>query len=1179
MPNKSNGLFIKLSQLSRKCVRIAIFLNHNRKQAVELTKKGFRLWRDRGLAELLKRFDRINNDTPQDIHIKKLVYQVSRSNFLQALKPINQVSIDIEGDNIVLCASGNDPYMETAPLNLGEGERYWLKMTMDFPEPTSFQLFFQRPDEIYNEADSKIVSVQSGRSRIILELPDPGTIEKIRIDPGVTPGRYILYDFFIIIPHSSQEQVPAVYSFNTQLPSLPKVDRYEAWLQVNTWNEKRERHLRQRLHTFKDALPRISVVVPVYNPDAEFLTKMIASVTNQVYENWELCLADDCSSDPSVLQVLRDAECLDSRIRVVYRTENSGISEATNAAATIATGEFLAFMDHDDELTPDALAEIALYIARNPETDFVYSDDDKIDVTGRRYDPQFKHDWSPELLVTHNYINHMTAIRRDLFQQLGGLRSEFDTSQDHDLALRATEKSRHVGHIPQIIYHWRSTPNSGASRGDSKAGVFEIHRKVVKSACERRRLKCEVYTPEWAKVNGNVLSSLRFPDQGPSVTIVIPTKNRWELLKNCLTSLRKTTYKNYNVIIIDNGSDDKSTLDFLSKLDLTVLRIPSPKNRFNFSYINNEAVKRIETEFILFMNNDIEVIEPGWLSQMVGYGQINGVGAVGAKLLYPDATVQHAGIVHGVVRGLPDHAMRGLMANDPGYTLLGKVTRNCTAVTAACLLTRRELFLRLGAFNQDDFAVQYNDVDYCLRLEAEGYRSVVSAESLLVHHEEASRCSEKYCLEENLNYLVKYRCREDKYYSPHLLKESKPCFKIVPRLVCSGVRRPIRVLFFTHNLNYEGAPLVLLEAALALKEREVIEPEVVSLVDGPLRNVYEASGVKVTIVKNGPGELLSLNEFLAATSELETLIRDEKIELVYANTVQTWHGIHAARNMRIPSIWNIHESEPLQTYFQDLPSDLIAKKLESFGYPYRVIFGSLSTQLGWSELETKYNFMWLHNVIKTEEISEERKLWDRISVRDSLGINSEEVALLCLGTVCERKGQQDILEALNKLSEDVRNKIKVFIVGISDIPGTESYINQLQKTLDAFSPEMKTRVKLLPSTPQIFRYYVAADIFLCTSRIECFPRVTQLAMAHGLPIITTPVFGLSEQIWNGVNGSFYDPGDVRTLAREIEKLIRNEKIRNEMAQKSQLVLSSMPSFDEMIDEMGQIILEAYMSGS
>ncbi len=515
---------------------------------------------------------------------------------------------------------------------------------------------------------------------------------------------------------------------------------YDDWLRANRWTHKRQQSLRQRLQASPHPLRRISVVMPVYNPPVKWLDRAIQSVHDQVYTNWELCIADDCSTSPEVRPLLEKWARTDPRIKVTYREQNGHISLATNSAADLASGDFLALLDHDDELSPDALGEVALKLAQDDSIDLLYSDDDKIDEAGRRYGPQFKGDYSPEHLLSCMCFCHLLVIRRSLFLDLGGMRCGFEGSQDHDLALRAVERARKVEHLPMVLYHWRAIAGSTALGGSEKPACISAGGAAIQESLTRRGSAGTVFQPNWAAAISLSVHECDFPDDGPEVLLIIPTRNKASVLQRCMQSLTTTTYHNYRVLIVDNESDEPATLDYLRSLQVETLRLACPDGRFNYAYLNNRAVEHAQAQYVLLLNNDVEVIEPRWLSRMMGHAQVRGVGAVGARLLFPDMKVQHAGIVHsGYHVNQPCHVFKGFPPNDPGYMHMGRCTRNVAAVTAACMLTPRALFLEIGGLDETRFKVAFNDVDYGYRLVQAGYRNVYCASAELKHYESVSR--------------------------------------------------------------------------------------------------------------------------------------------------------------------------------------------------------------------------------------------------------------------------------------------------------------------------------------------------------------------------------------------------------------------------------------------------------
>lgn len=954
----------------------------------------------------------------------------------------------------------------------------------------------------------------------------------------------------------------------------PPTNPYDAWRAVNRWTPGAERILRNRLAAAGRTLPKISVVMPVHNPPVPYLQAAIASVRNQVYDDWELCIADDKSTDPQVGQVLRQWAERDRRIKLIFRPENGHISRATNTAAELASGDFLLFLDHDDELTADALGEIALYVADHPDTDFVYSDSDKIDVDGRFYDVEFKPDFSPELLLSYMYFTHVCAVRRDLYHKIGGTRPGFEGSQDHDLALRATEQARHVGHVPMVLYHWRAAAGSTATNGAAKPESFIAGRNAVQEAMFRRGMQATVCQPDWAQAGGLGIYSADFPDEGPSVTILIPTKNGLATLKKCLSSLEKTTYRNYQVLIIDNDSDDPATQQFLTQTSHRVLRV-STDGRFNFAALNNRAAEAVDSDLILLLNNDTEVIDGKWLSRMVGYSRATGVGAVGARLLYPDGRVQHAGIIHGIHQGLAGHAFKLAPRWDNGYLSHARLCRNYSAVTAACLLTPRKLFLEQGGLDERQFSVAYNDVDYCYKLVDRGYRCVYVAGAELLHHEGLSRGFGD-CPEETAAFRQKYGRRRDPYYSPHLSTDDER-FRIQPRRLPRTPVPTIRTCIFSHMLNLTGAPLAQYEATCALARDRVIEPVVACVPDGPLRQWYEKAGAQVHVLGTHPltPALVRAEAYEPAMNELGRRMKEQwKVDLVYANTLDTAFAVDAASRAGIPVIWNIHESEGWRAFFGRWGMSLAQKCLACFSKPYRVIFPCDATRRVYAAWNSAHNFTTVRNPPDLTRLCQASQAWSRDSARQSLQIEESDLVLLNVGSLCARKGQLDLVQVLSRLPWWLRTRVRCFLVGEQADP----YTNQVRHAVAALGAELAKRLTLVDQTSDVARYYKAADVFVCSSRIECYPRVTQEAMAMGLPIVCTPVFGLAEQVRDGTCGIHYWPGNLEQLAGALVKLAADAPLRHTMARRAPLVLKGLGSFEQSVDQFAQICREAYLSG-
>ncbi|WP_439566229.1 glycosyltransferase family 2 protein [Gloeocapsopsis crepidinum] len=430
--------------------------------------------------------------------------------------------------------------------------------------------------------------------------------------------------------------------------AAPYQEQYARWLSKNFPRAADLKKMAETVEIFPYR-PAISIIMPVYNPPEQFLQAAIASVLEQVYPYWELCIADDASTKPYVKSVLEEYASKDARIKVVFRAENGHISQASNSALELATGEFVALLDHDDCLTPDALYEVALLLNRHPEADMIYSDEDKIDTQNRLKDPFFKPEWCPDSFLSRMYTCHLGTYRRSLIEQIGGFRVGYEGSQDYDLVLRLTEKTANIFHIPKILYHWRIHPESTAAGVASVKSYAQLAaEKAIAEALTRRNEPGKVTgIPEFP---GNY--SVRYEiSHYKRVSIIIPTRNLGNILNKCLESIfQKSTYPNYEVIVIDNGSTEVKTLNIISQwleqqpehFKCYPLDVP-----FNYSQLNNYAASKAEGDYLLFLNNDTEVVTPDWIEAMVEQAQRSSIGAVGALLLYPDNSIQHAGVVLG----------------------------------------------------------------------------------------------------------------------------------------------------------------------------------------------------------------------------------------------------------------------------------------------------------------------------------------------------------------------------------------------------------------------------------------------------------------------------------------------------------------------------------------------------
>jgi glycosyltransferase involved in cell wall biosynthesis len=530
-----------------------------------------------------------------------------------------------------------------------------------------------------------------------------------------------------------------------------------------------------------NVLPKISVIMPVYNPTLNILEQTIQSIRNQWYPYWELCIADDCSSNQAVRDLIEQYQKEDDRIISVFRQKNGHISAASNSAIELATGEYIALLDQDDLLHPLALFWNAKEINSNPDVALIYSDEDKIDTEGKRKEPYFKSDFNYDLFLCQNMISHLGVYKTSVIKEIGGFREGLEGSQDYDLALRVIEKLHpvQIRHIPRVLYHWRIHSKSTASSVDAKPYARTAAIRAVKEHLDRKKVNATVTVAKDAPIYNRVQYTL--PDPLPSVEIIVPTRDRADLLKTCIESvLEKTTYQNYSITVIDNGSQKPETFDLFKQWAgnplVSITHDPSP---FNYSRLNNRAAEASKADYICLLNNDVEVISHEWLTEMISHAAQPDVGAVGARLWYPNRTLQHGGVIIGL-RGVAGHSHKHIPNKNAGYFGRACLQQSFSAVTGACMVIHRQLYLDVGGLNQNQLTVAFNDIDFCLKLREKGLRNIWTPYAELYHHESISRGYEdtrekKARFQKECSYMKKkwdHIIRYDPAYNPNLTLES-----------------------------------------------------------------------------------------------------------------------------------------------------------------------------------------------------------------------------------------------------------------------------------------------------------------------------------------------------------------------------------------------------------------------
>mgnify|MGYP001180885996 CR=1 FL=1 len=594
----------------------------------------------------------------------------------------------------------------------------------------------------------KIVSAlrRVGRSHpIIAPLPLPNT-PQVRSDLDTTG-----------IAHP--EHIDTYAQWVEEFDTIDDIDRLCMYEEIGRWKVQ----------------PLLSIIMPVYNPPIDMLREAIESIRSQVYFNWELCIADDASTDHRVRLFLEQSAKSDHRIKVTYRTENGHISKASNSALDMAGGQFIVLMDNDDLIAEHALFWVAKTINSYPGAGIIYSDEDKVDEQGLRSNPYFKTDWNPYLFRSHNMICHLGVYRRELVEKAGRFRVGMEGSQDYDLALRCVEQvdAAQIIHIPRVLYHWRMHAGSTAMSTGEKPYALPAGQRALDEHLRRSGIAGHVELLDF----GMYRVHYHLPKEKPLVSLIIPTRNAHGLVKQCVESIRhKTLYSNYEIILVDNGSDDPQSLQYFEMLSrLTGVTVLRDDGEFNYSSLNNNAVEHAKGELIGLINNDIEVINPEWLDEMVSLALQPNAGAIGARLWYPDERLQHGGVIMGPLT-LAGHAHKMLPRGHHGYFGRASLIQNMSAVTAACLVVKKSVFQEVGGLNAKDLKIAFNDVDLCLKIMQAGYQNIWTPNADLYHHESATRGFEdtpekiKRFISEVEYMQNKWRAiiKHDPYYNPNL---------------------------------------------------------------------------------------------------------------------------------------------------------------------------------------------------------------------------------------------------------------------------------------------------------------------------------------------------------------------------------------------------------------------------
>jgi GT2 family glycosyltransferase/glycosyltransferase involved in cell wall biosynthesis len=888
--------------------------------------------------------------------------------------------------------------------------------------------------------------------------------------------------------------------------------------------------------------PKISLLVPVLNTPANFLEEMFSSVAKQTYQNWELCLVDAGSTEVETLQVLDSWVARERRIRFERLAANLGIAENTNRALKLATGDFIACLDHDDLLAPFALYEIARAISGSPAAEILYSDEDRWSEKGRRHAPFFKPEWSPELLYSCMYLGHLTVYRRDLVDALGGFRNAFDLSQDYDFALRATERAQAVCHVPGVLYHWREHPGSGSAGGKPEARKTNL--AALADAMQRRGLAAEII--EYPTANRVRLKILEWP----KVSIIVPTDSA-ERSRLCLEQLAPmTSYPNYEIVIVTNSA--------LAEL----LEVAAPKDPgfrfvrydkpFNFSDKCNLGAQAATGARLIFFNDDVDSGQRDWIQNLIEPLENPEVGAVAPKLLYATGEIQHAGLVTGV-RGLVGTACHEWPGDSVDYTNLAQSMRDVSALSAACLAIRRDDFFGVGEFDAVNTPIAHSDLDLCFKIREAGFRCVYTPFVAMTHRGHASigaaEQEESTPRDKASVYLLKrwagYTCH-DPYYPDNmrdwLYADSPTPIRMLGRNQAGASPNKPDLLFVSHDLSWSGAPLILLHIAKWCKEQGFFVA-VMSPKEGPLQGEFFEAGIPLLV---DPLIMTGHPSFSAFAQEFDCVV---------ASTIFSAPIVRAAKSAGIPHLWWIHEGRVAEHY---LGSDRGLR--EALGLADLILTPDIRSSQVYQPFADRLVRVLSYGIPDP-----------RPKFESAIRGPAKPIEFLLLGTIEHRKGQQVLLEALRKLPEDVLRNTRFRIVGRPHDSAITSEIEEAAKNSahltygDGVSAD--EALALIRDT----------DVMLSCSWDETGPLILMEALALGKAILSTSLGAVAEKLSPEEDGLFFRPGDAVALAAAIERLVREPALRDRLGRNARIGYERHFTFDRFGEGFVELLREVISS--
>ena len=983
---------------------------------------------------------------------------------------------------------------------------------------------------------AKAACRKKGRCFDVAKGPKPKRSpgEKVRREIARVPGN--LRRLFRLTPAIDADKKLAP-------PSLE--ERYAKWIAQHEPSAQQIEAQRTESENW-DVRPKISLLIPVFDTSQRFLEALFESIAGQSYGNWEACVIDGDSHSKKTIATLKRWARNDARIRIERLQKNLGVAENTNRALRLASGEVVALVDHDDTLAPFALYELAAAVQAHPIADFFYSDEDRLSETGARSKPFFKPEWSPELLYSFMYTGHLSAYRRSFALCLGGLRKEFDLSQDYDFALRASERAREIVHIPHVLYHWREHPASGAAGGKPHARQSNL--AALADAVKRRGLDAEVL--EYPTAN-RVRMRLR---NLPRVSVIVPTDSPIRLTKCARKLPQQTAYADAEYILVTNSA-------LIGKLRASAEPI-SPRVRlvafdapFNFSAKCNAGAKVAAGERFVFLNDDVESKQSDWIENVIEPLENPEVGAVSPKLLYSTGRIQHAGLVTGV-RGLIGTAMHQWSDDSVDYSNFAQSMRNVSALSAACLAMRREVFFEIGGFDETNTPISLSDIDLCFKVRETGRRCVYTPFASLTHHghasigpteEESAETAPDKCSIFLLKRWAAFTCH-DPYFTDRM-REWLYADSPMPIQMFAGKNSETAagerdLLFVTHDLSLSGAPIILSHLAKWCKARGIFAT-VMSPADGPARATFVEAGIPVivdSVVATGYDRFIQFGQQSLSRSHESFTAFARNFDCVIASTIFGAPLIHDATAKAIPLFWWIHEG---------LVGDHFIRK-----------FPILASTIGLAEF-----------IVTPDQRSRQiYQSYTRHSVRvlrygipDIGSARDAErkpgpLRFLLLGTMEYRKGQESLLQALDQLPQKILERTLFQIVGR---PHDDRLVSKIKA---AATKSAHLHFSDCVSHKEALTLIREADVMVCTSRDETGPLTLIEAMAFGKPILSTWVGAVGENLVPEEDALFVEPGDAAGLAAAITRLVSEPALLQKLAVNSRKAYESYFSFDRFGQE-------------